>query len=136
MRARVLVLIFSGISVLSFPFTRKRTPAVPSSQPQGADLSKLFRNVPSLALLEMSPFVLDRNVPRIRSPKGDRIEANRDEQRGVENSKGAGPRAERKWVPPADHPWREAVRRTMHKRESKKVAVATQPSLALPSASP
>jgi transposase len=45
-------------------------------------------------------------------------------------------RAKRKWVPPADHLCREAVRRTMQKRESKKVAIAARPSLALPSASP
>jgi hypothetical protein len=42
--------------------------------------------------------------------------------------------ANRKWVPPANHPWREAPRREMQKRASK--AVATRPSLALPSASP
>jgi hypothetical protein len=35
-RTRVLVLIFSGISVLSFPSARKPTPAVPSSQSQAA----------------------------------------------------------------------------------------------------
>jgi len=42
--------------------------------------------------------------------------------------------AKRKWVPPVRHPWREAARRAMQKRASK--AVATRPSLALPSASP
>ena len=36
MRTRVLVLIFSGISVLSSPFARKPNPPVPSSQPQAA----------------------------------------------------------------------------------------------------
>jgi hypothetical protein len=35
-RTRVLVLIFSGISVLSSPFARKPNPPVPSSQPQAA----------------------------------------------------------------------------------------------------
>jgi transposase len=45
-------------------------------------------------------------------------------------------RAKQKWVPPANHPWREAVRREMKKRELKTGAVAAQPSLALPSASP
>ena len=44
--------------------------------------------------------------------------------------------ARRKWVPSADHPWREAVRREMQKRASKTAAVETRPSLALPSASP
>src|SRR3984885_5593623 len=42
--------------------------------------------------LIMSPFVLDRNVPLNRSPKGDQIGGDRDEQRGVEKSRGAGPR--------------------------------------------
>ena len=41
-----------------------------------------------------------------------------------------------KWVPPAQHPWWQAVRREMQKRASKLAAVATRPSLALPSASP
>jgi hypothetical protein len=35
-RTRVLVLIFSGISVLSSPFARKPNPPVVSSQPQAA----------------------------------------------------------------------------------------------------
>jgi hypothetical protein len=43
--------------------------------------------------------------------------------------------AKRKWVPPANHPWREAVRRVMKKRASQE-ALATRPSLALPSAAP
>ena len=45
------------------------------------------------------------------------------------------PTAKRKWVPPANHPWREAARRAMEKRVSKG-AVATRPSLASPSAAP
>jgi transposase len=45
-------------------------------------------------------------------------------------------RTKPKWVPPAQHPWRQAVRREMQKRASKLAAVATRPSLALPSASP
>jgi hypothetical protein len=40
-----------------------------------------------------------------------------------------------KWVPPANHPWREAVRRAMKRREMKRAA-ATRPSLAWPSAAP
>ncbi len=58
----------------------------------------------------------------------------------------AGPRSEpphvpvatarRKWVPPAEHPWRQAIRREVQKRASKLAAVATRPSLALPCASP
>jgi transposase len=42
--------------------------------------------------------------------------------------------AKRKWVPPANHPWREAVRRAVQKRACK--GVATQASLAVPCASP
>src|SRR5579875_961929 len=39
----------------------------------------------------------------------------------------------RKWVPPADHPWREAARRQM---ERKAAGIAKRRSWALPSASP
>src|SRR6266446_1287977 len=46
------------------------------------------------------------------------------------------PRAQPKWVPPAEHPWRQAVRREMQKRASKLAAVAARPPLAWPSASP
>ncbi len=42
----------------------------------------------------------------------------------------------RKWVPPADHPWRQAAHRGTERRASGGAPVATQPSLALPSASP
>lgn len=38
-----------------------------------------------------------------------------------------------KWVPPTDHPWRQAIRREVERRAC---LVATRPSLALPSASP
>jgi len=44
--------------------------------------------------------------------------------------------AKRKWVPPVDHPWRQAVRRRMERRASGGTTVAPQPSLAWPSASP
>jgi hypothetical protein len=44
--------------------------------------------------------------------------------------------AKRKWVPPADHPWRQAVHREVQKRASNGAAVATQPLSALPFASP
>ena len=43
--------------------------------------------------------------------------------------------AKRKWVPPADHPWRQAARRGMERRGFGGTRVAP-PSLALPSASP
>jgi transposase len=39
----------------------------------------------------------------------------------------------RKWVPPADHPWRQAARRELERRAC---FLATRPWLALPSASP
>ncbi len=42
----------------------------------------------------------------------------------------------RKWVPPADHPWREAARRAAERKASRGVPPAGRPSLALPSASP
>lgn len=43
--------------------------------------------------------------------------------------------AKRKWLPPAQHPWREAVRRAVQKRAAK-LAGAPPPSLAQPCASP
>jgi len=46
------------------------------------------------------------------------------------------PIRKRKWVPPADHPWRQAARRGAERRASGGITVATLPSLALPSASP
>jgi transposase len=42
----------------------------------------------------------------------------------------------RKWVPAADHPWRQAARREVEKAVSGGRPVGTQPSLALPCASP
>jgi transposase len=42
----------------------------------------------------------------------------------------------KKWVPPTNHPWREAVRRAVEKRERRISARATAASLALSSASP
>ncbi len=42
----------------------------------------------------------------------------------------------RKWVPPADHPWRQAARRGVERGVSGGPAVSRLPSLALPSASP
>jgi transposase len=44
--------------------------------------------------------------------------------------------AKRKWVPPADHPWREAARRGAARRACSEALPATPPSLAWPSASP
>jgi hypothetical protein len=44
--------------------------------------------------------------------------------------------AKRKWVPPANHPWRRAIRREVERRALGNLAGATRPWLALPSASP
>ena len=46
------------------------------------------------------------------------------------------PRVQRKWVPPSNHPWREAARRGKQQRERKLAAMAARASLAWPSASP
>jgi len=46
------------------------------------------------------------------------------------------PAAKRKWVPSANHPWREAARRAKQRRAMKEAAVATRPLLSLPCASP
>jgi len=46
------------------------------------------------------------------------------------------PAAKRKWVPPANHPWREAARRGVQQRARKLAAVAARASLAWPCASP
>jgi hypothetical protein len=46
------------------------------------------------------------------------------------------PIAKQKWVPPTDHPWRQAARREAARRASGGAAVATRPRLALPSTSP
>ena len=42
----------------------------------------------------------------------------------------------RKWVPPADHPWREAARRGAERRALRERPATARPPLALPSASP
>jgi len=44
--------------------------------------------------------------------------------------------AKRKWVPAANHPWREAARRGAQQRAAKEAAVAARASLAWPRASP
>jgi len=44
--------------------------------------------------------------------------------------------AKRKWVPPGDHPWRQAGRRGAEHRASGGITVATRQSWALPSAAP
>jgi len=64
----------------------------------------------------------------IAGPRPAVPEANRLVERATESC------VKRKWVPPANHPWREAARRAMEKRASR--AVATRPLLAWPSAAP
>jgi transposase len=44
--------------------------------------------------------------------------------------------AKRKWVPPPDHPWREAARRAVERKAARGLLAATRWSLASPSASP
>jgi transposase len=46
------------------------------------------------------------------------------------------PVVKRKWIPPAEHPWREAARRVIERRAQVGSVVAPRASLALPSASP
>jgi len=46
------------------------------------------------------------------------------------------PAPKRKWTPPVDHPWREAARRALIRREMGAARVAQRASLALPCASP
>ena len=48
----------------------------------------------------------------------------------------AAPVAKRKWVPAADHPWRQAARRRAEKQACERITTAARPSLAWPSASP
>jgi transposase len=64
-----------------------------------------------------------KEIPAPRKPSGEVKRA----------SQPVPPAAKKKWVPPANHPWREATRRAMEKRVSKE-AVATRPLLAWPSA--
>jgi transposase len=54
----------------------------------------------------------------------------------MERAAVASPTVKRKWVPPADHPWREAGRRAIERRAQTGTLAATRASLALPSASP
>lgn len=51
-------------------------------------------------------------------------------------SKPKPPQGQRKWVPPSNHPWREAARRGERQRDRKLAAIAARASSAWPSASP
>jgi transposase len=46
------------------------------------------------------------------------------------------PQVQRKWVPPSNHPWREAARRGEQQRDRKLAEIAARPSSAWPCASP
>ena len=48
----------------------------------------------------------------------------------------SNPGPKRKWIPPADHPWRQAVGREMQRRARRGSAAARRASLAPPSAAP
>jgi transposase len=52
------------------------------------------------------------------------------------SSKPKPPQVQRKWVPPSNHPWREAARRGEQQRDRKRAAMAARASSAWPSASP
>ncbi len=70
-----------------------------------------------------------QEIPAPARPKGQPTSS--AVERGAKPSL---PRA--KWVPPADHPWRQAARREAQERASKREAVAPRLSLAWPCASP
>ena len=72
-----------------------------------------------------------QEIPPPARPSGQ--EARPPGQRGVPQAPRPG---ERKWVPPTDHPWRQATRRGVERGVSGGPTVSTLPSLALPSASP
>jgi transposase len=55
---------------------------------------------------------------------------------GQPRSAAKPPQVQRKWVPPSNHPWREAARRGEQRRDRKLAAVAARASSARPSAAP
>jgi len=55
---------------------------------------------------------------------------------GQSRSAAKPPQVQRKWVPPSNHPWREAARREEQRRDRKLAAVAARASSARPSAAP
>jgi hypothetical protein len=64
-----------------------------------------------------------REIPAPRRPSRSEVKPTRERVTSP---------PKQKWVPPANHPWREAVRREMQKRASNGAGVATRPSLTLP----
>ena len=75
-----------------------------------------------------------QEIPPPARPRAQ--EAMQPGDHGVSQATPATPIAKRKWVPPANHPWRQAARREAERRASGGATVATLPSLALPSTSP
>lgn len=55
---------------------------------------------------------------------------------GQPRSEAKPPQVQRKWVPPNNHPWREAARRGEQRRDRKLAAIAARASSARPSAAP
>jgi len=72
-----------------------------------------------------------REIPAPVRPSGPEPEAT--VKRAVAPSR---PTVRRKWVPPANHPWRQAARREAQQCASKREAVAARASFPLPCASP
>ncbi len=67
-----------------------------------------------------------QEIPAPARPSGP------EAQPGVERASAPSlPRAKRKWVPPADHPWRQAARREVERRASSGARVAPRPSVGL-----
>jgi transposase len=72
-----------------------------------------------------------QEIPAPRKP----IEIER-KPAGKPASEAQPPGVQRKWVPPSNHPWREAARRGKQQRERKLAAIAARASLVWPCASP
>ncbi len=85
----------------------------------------------SLAIEYRGRAVRWQEIPAPAKPSG--AEAKPAVERATEPKP---PQVKRKWVPPSNHPWREAARRGVQQRARKLEAVAARPSLAWPCASP
>jgi transposase len=70
----------------------------------------------------------------IAAPKEQASPGIGNRAKAVRSTPAAPPK--RKWVPPPDHPWREAARRAAQKKALSQTPVAARPSLTSPSASP
>jgi hypothetical protein len=72
-----------------------------------------------------------KEIPAPVPPRALKIEASAQQTGQIKP-----PTTRKNWVPPANHPWRQAARRGAERRAEKLAAVAAQPSLAQPSALP